>query len=183
MSRYEKSEKGDIMTRSQEGADLIDTLLGLDENSMVYAARHFRSEVLVGTQESYEALFSEALSLPLEVRWLVALYASQLSQSYELTEHYQQQVAQTAVLELWIKAVLTDDLTLIQDPLVRAILSFTRTLILNPIEGDKTALLALEASGVSAADCIALAQLIAFLSYQIRLVAGLKAMQTLEASV
>lgn len=171
------------MTRSSKNIDLIDTLVGLDSNSVVYAARHFRDEVLVGTQESYDALFSEVGSLPIETRWLVALYASQLSQSSTLADYYQQQLAQTSALELWIKAVLTDDLTLISDPTVNAILNFTRTLILNPVESDKAALLALEESGVSVADCITLAQLIAFLSYQIRLVTGLKAMQDWETSV
>lgn len=179
------------MSRSEQDVDLIDRLLEIDENSMVYAARHFRDEVLVGTQESYDALFSEELSLPLNVRLLVALYASVLSKAKELTKHYEAQLRHEQLhnesitrdaLEEEINGVLTDDLTLIEDPIVRAILSFTRTLILNPIEGDKNALLALEASGVSVADCIALAQLIAFLSYQIRLVTGLRAMQALERS-
>ena len=174
------------MSRSEQDVDLIDRLLEIDENSMVYAARHFRDEVLVGTQESYDALFSEELSLPLNVRLLVALYASVLSKAKELTKHYEAQLRDESItrdaLEEEINGVLTDDLTLVEDPIVRAILSFTRTLILNPIEGDKNALLALEASGVSVADCIALAQLIAFLSYQIRLVTGLRAMQALERS-
>lgn len=174
------------MSRSEQDVDLIDRLLEIDENSMVYAARHFRDEVLVGTQESYDALFSEDLSLPLNVRLLVALYASVLSKAKELTKYYEAQLRDESItrdaLEEEINGVLTDDLTLIEDPIVRAILSFTRTLILNPIEGDKNALLALEASGVSVADCIALAQLIAFLSYQIRLVTGLRAMQALERS-
>lgn len=174
------------MSRSEQDVDLIDRLLEIDENSMVYAARHFRDEVLVGTQESYDALFSEELSLPLNVRLLVALYASVLSKAKELTKHYEAQLRDESItrdaLEEEINGVLTDDLTLIEDPIVRAILSFTRTLILNPIEGDKNALLALEAAGVSVADCIALAQLIAFLSYQIRLVTGLRAMQALERS-
>ena len=174
------------MSRSEQDVDLIDRLLEIDENSMVYAARHFRDEVLVGTQESYDALFSEELSLPLNVRLLVALYASVLSKAKELTKHYEAQLRDESItrdaLEEEINGVLTDDLTLVEDPIVRAILSFTRTLILNPIEGDKNALLALEASGVSVADCIALAQLVAFLSYQIRLVTGLRAMQALERS-
>ncbi|MHC5225880.1 CMD domain-containing protein [Ignatzschineria sp. LJL83] len=174
------------MSRSEQDVDLIDTLLDIDDNSTIYAARHFRDEVLVGTQESYDALFSEELSLPLNVRFLVALYASKLSQAKELTAHYEAALRDISVtrdaLEEEINGVLIDDLTLIEDPTVQAILAFTRTLILNPLASDKNALLALEASGVSVADCIALAQLIAFLSYQIRLVSGLRAMQTLEKS-
>lgn len=174
------------MSRSEQDVDLIDTLLDIDDNSTIYAARHFRDEVLVGTQESYDALFSEELSLPLNIRFLVALYASTLSQAKELTTHYEAELRNISgtreALEAEVNGVLTDDLTLIEDPIVRAVLEFTRTLILNPLASDKNALLALEASGISVADCIALAQLIAFLSYQIRLVSGLRAMQILEKS-
>ena len=60
-------------------------------------------------------------------------------------------------------------------------LEFTRKLIENPVEGDEAALKTLPAAGVSTPAVVTLSQLIAFLSYQTRLVAGLVAMKDLEA--
>lgn len=47
------------------------------------------------------------------------------------------------------------------------------------MRGDRAALQTLAASGLSTASIVALSQLIAFLSYQIRLAAGLKAFSAL----
>lgn len=176
-------QKENNMSIPQENVDLIDSLLKLNPDNSTAKARNFRDEVLLGTQASYDAIFGEELSLPLTTRWLVAIYASKLSEAEELTEHYLKQARITQIPNDWIKAILIDNLSLLPDPTIKAILTFTRTLTLNPIAGDKKALLDLKKSGVSIPDCIALAQLIAFLSYQIRLVSGLKAMQSLEKSL
>ncbi len=168
------------MSIAQDNIDLIDSLLGLNSGSDTYAARHFRDEVLTGTQASYEAVFGDKLSLPLSTRLLVAVYTSKLSKAEELTQHYVAQAEKENVNSAWLQAVLNDDLSAIDDATVKAMLTYTNTLTLNPIAGDKAALQTLEQSGVSVPDCVALAQLIAFLSYQVRLVTGLKAMQALE---
>ena len=67
------------------------------------------------------------------------------------------------------------------DARLQALLTFTRTLIERPVEGDRVAVQALPAAGVATPAVVALSQLIAFLSYQTRLAAGLKAMKSLEA--
>ena len=55
-------------------------------------------------------------------------------------------------------------------------LGFTAKLIARPIEGDRAAVDALVRVGLTTPAIVALGQLIAFLSYQVRLVAGLQAM-------
>ncbi|WP_234041055.1 CMD domain-containing protein [Advenella mandrilli] len=165
---------------NSDSTDLIDDLLGLDPQGSTHAARHFRTKVLKGTQASYEALFSPAVGLSLTYRWLVALYASRLSGANELAEHYLEQAREHNVPEVLIEAVESGQLDGVNDSVLEAILVFTRKLVQKPVEGDKAALLALKQAGVATPDIVALAQLIAFLSYQIRLVAGLKAMQALE---
>lgn len=165
---------------SSSSTDLIDSVLGLSPQSSTYAARVFRDKVRDGTQASYEALFSPELHLDLAVRWLVAVYATQLTQAKELHQHYLAQAQQAKVPNQWLDAVAADQPTTVSDPIVQAILIFTRTLTLKPIEGDKNAIQQLEQAGVPTPDCITLSQLIAFLAYQVRLVTGLKAMQRLE---
>ena len=66
-------------------------------------------------------------------------------------------------------------------PRLAAILRFTHALTTDPVKADKAALLHLKESGLSTPEIVTLAQLIAFISYQTRVVAGLRAMQQAEA--
>jgi CMD domain protein len=79
-----------------------------------------------------------------------------------------------------IEKVVANNLDALDDPRLRAMLVFTRTLIMKPIEGDKGALLLLTAAGLSTPAVVTLAQLVAFLSYQIRLVASLAALKAAQ---
>ena len=164
--------------------DLIDRLVGLAPGSRTYAARHQREKVAVATQGSYNALFDPALpDLTLTERLLVALYASRLTPAPELAAHYRERLLQAQADAALIQVAETgepQDAQHLNQPRLAAILTFTRTLIDKPVEGDKAALLALPAAGISTPAVVALSQLIAFLSYQVRLVAGLKAMKASE---
>lgn len=165
---------------SNDTPDLIDSLLGLDPQGTTYKARHFREKVLTGTQASYDALFSPTLDLSLAYRWLVALYASRLTHAEELAQHYLEQAQAHGVSAQWLEAIESGQLESLDDQVLKNILLFTRKLIVKPVEGDKDAVQQLKQAGIATPDIIALSQLIAFLSYQIRLLAGLKAMQSLE---
>ncbi len=63
---------------------------------------------------------------------------------------------------------------------LRAILAFTEILTERPVEGDRAALLKLPAAGLETSEVITLAQLIAFVAYQLRVVAGLQAMAAMD---
>jgi uncharacterized protein YciW len=58
-----------------------------------------------------------------------------------------------------------------------AILRFTDRLTNEPVAATRADIQALEAAGLSAPEIVTLAQLIAYLSFQVRLVAGLRALQ------
>lgn len=166
--------------QSAESFDLIDSLLKLTPDSKTWQARQFREKVKSGTQASYEALFSPDLHFPLNDRWLVALYASSLMNSAELTGHYTEQALLAGIEEKLVQIVSEDHVEDIVKCELNSVLQFTKKLILDPIEGNEEALQTLTKSGLSTQDVIVLGQLIGFLAYQIRLVAGLKAMQKLE---
>ncbi|MDR5822215.1 CMD domain protein [Caballeronia sp. LZ043] len=161
--------------------DVIDSVAGLAPDSGTYALRHQRAKVVDATQGSYDALFDPALEgLTLVERLLVALYASRLTPSPALAAHYRAELTARDIDQATLSAVESgtpDDLT---EPHLRAILAFTRTLIENPVAGDEAALQTLPAAGLTTPAVVALAQLIAFLSYQTRLVAGLQAFAQLE---
>lgn len=162
--------------------DVVDDIVGLQPGDALYETRHAREKVVSATQASYELFFDPAMpGIPLHERLLVALHASQLSQSNAMAGHYRKVLAGLAVDPAALAAVEAGDLSKVPGTGLRAMLVFTQTLITRPIEGDEAALKQLQAAGLSTPDVVTLAQLVAFLSYQIRLVAGLAAMKASES--
>lgn len=161
--------------------DLVDQLVGLKADSATYAVRHQRDKVAAATQGSYDALFDPALpGLTLAERLLVALYAARLTPSPALAAHYRQRLVEAGASAADIQVAESGKPADAADPRLAAILEFTRKLIEKPVEGDEAALKTLPAAGVSTPAVVTLSQLVAFLSYQVRLVAGLQAMLALE---
>lgn len=162
--------------------DIVDRIAGLTPGMPTHATRHKREKVAEATQRSYEALFDPALpDLLLSDRLLVALYACTLSNAPALATHYAERLASIDTDRAVINAIAQGSIDT-QEPRLHAMLVFTRALIESPIDGDKAALKRLPAAGISTPAVVALAQLIAFLSYQIRLAAGLRALQALNAT-
>lgn len=164
--------------------DLVDRLAGLSPESKTYQTRHERAKVAAATQGSYNTLFSPELpGLTLDERLLVALYASRLTPSDSLAAHYRERLVESGTEAEWIRVAESGEPD--QSPTTRlaAMLEFTRKLIRNPVEGAREALHSLTQAGLSTPEVVTLSQLIAFLSYQVRLVAGLQAMKALEESV
>ncbi len=157
--------------------DLIDRLAGLATGSATHVLRHQRDKVAVATEGSYRTMFDPALpGLTLTERLAVALYASRLTPSAELAAHYLDRLQAAGADAETVAAVDGTRLEAVADARLRAMLTFTRKLIEKPVEGDRAALLSLPAAGLSTPEVVTLAQLIAFLSYQARLVAGLRAL-------
>lgn len=164
-------------------ADLIDTLVGLDPNDALYAIRHARNKVVSATQASQDLFFStQDSSLPLDERLLIALHASLLSRSDAMASYYRGALAASGADNDILKALEDGTLDALPASRLKAMLVFTQTLITRPVEGDQAALQALRDAGVETPDIVTLAQLVAYLSYQIRVVAGLSAMKALESA-
>jgi uncharacterized peroxidase-related enzyme len=157
--------------------DLIDLLVALPEGSTVHAVRHQRHKVVAATQGSDDALFDPALAgLSLAERLLVALQVSRLADSPLLQAHYRGR------LRALPAGSSTGQAALDGQPVtgrLQAMLDFAGTLTRTPVAGDRAALLTLPAAGLATAEVVALAQLIGFVSYQLRVVAGLQALQAL----
>ena len=162
---------------SRSSSDLIDELLGLSAGNPVHALRHWREKVAQATQSSHDLLFSPNLEgLSLRERLLVALYACRLTPASQLAAYYRQQLAALGPVDDALSMVEHGDPSTLADPRLRTILQFTATLIRKPVEGDKALLMRLPAAGLTTPAIITLAQLIAYLSYQTRVVAGLIAL-------
>lgn len=163
------------------GHDVIDQLAGLAPGSALHALRHQREKVAVASQGSYDTLLDPALAgIGLDERLLVALYASRLAGAADLAGHYRQRLQALPVDAAQLAAADSGEPEQLQGEQhvrVRAMLIFTRALTRRPVEGDRAAIETLPAAGISTPAVVALSQLIAFVSYQLRVIAGLKAMQ------
>lgn len=145
--------------------DVIDTAAGLAPNSALHAARRLRQTVVQATQASHDALLLEPVpGLAPADRLRVAVACCEASGAPELAAHY--------------RALLTDPARSAEPPgaALDAALQWSLLLTTDPRRGDRAALQALKGAGYDDAAIVALAQLVAFLSYQTRVVAGLKAM-------
>lgn len=163
--------------------DVIDRASGLEPNQSLYATRHARDKVAAATQASYDLFFAaDSQGLTLRERLLIAWYACLLSAAPELAAHYRARLGADGVEGGIGAALAQDDLSRLPSGRLRSLLAFTRKLVLKPIEGNRAEIETLRQAGIETRDIVTLAQLIGFLSYQIRVVAGLKAMRAGEST-
>jgi CMD domain protein len=162
--------------------DVIDRLAGLAPGSPLHALRHQRDKVAAASQGSYDTLFDPALEgLDLDERLLVALYACRLAGAAEVAAHYRARLQALPADAAQLAAADSGEPEQLPQGRLRAMLAFTRALTRRPVEGDQAAIEKLPAAGISTPAVVALSQLIAFISYQLRVIAGLKAMQAAAA--
>jgi uncharacterized protein YciW len=146
--------------------DVIDRAAGLAPGDPLHEARRFRAKVVESTQASHDALLHEPVEgLSTSDRLRVAAHVCTVAGATSLVQHYQALLARDAGREAP------------PSPALPAMLQFAATLTTDPRLGDRAALEPLRQAGLGDSAIVALAQLIAFLSYQLRVVAGLQAMR------
>ncbi|MFM0295219.1 MULTISPECIES: CMD domain protein [Paraburkholderia] len=168
--------------------DLVAALAGLAPDSPVAALRAFRSDATRYTQGSHDALFSsDVVDLTLRERLYAAWYAALLSRSEQTAQAYRDRLlalepdaetgahATSALLDAIAQHRTGRDVT--ADPRLAAILVHTEALVLQPAATGKPALSALQSAGLTTRAIVALAQLVAFVTYQVRVVAVLRALE------
>ncbi len=161
--------------------DVIDAAVALAPDQATWALRRQRDKVVAATQGSYDAMFSPTVEgLSVAERLLVALHACRVSKAESLVAHYRDRLVAEGADGALVEAVASG--RPVGDTRLQAVLAFTGKLIERPIEGDKAAVQSLADSGLSTPAIVAMSQLIAFLSYQIRVAAGLKALAAVEVS-
>jgi len=162
-------------------ADTLDRVLGIEPGSLAHV-RHERKKVVDATQASEDLLLGSSIEgLPVVDRLFVALFACALTPAPELLNEYASRLTVLLAPPHWIEQVRTGKLDGIEDDRLKQILRLTQTLITEPLKADKQALLSLKVAGLTTPQITALAQLIAFVSYQVRVSAGLKALQSYGA--
>jgi uncharacterized protein YciW len=151
--------------RQNAESDVIDLAAGLAPGMSLHAARRFRATAIMATQVSHDALLREPVpGLSTADRLRVAVHCCEVTGAGELAAHYRALLHATEEAQAVAPSAA-----------LPAMLQWAALLSTDPRRSDKAALLALK-PGLDDAAIVALAQLVAFLSYQTRVVAGLKAM-------
>ncbi len=142
--------------------DLVDRIAGIPADSTLGLMRRQRADIFLHTQGSHDVLVTPAdpAGVSLQERAAIALVMAEHDHNAALAAHYRALSERAGGMP--------------QGPRWEALLSHTKMLAAAP--GDATAddLRKLEAVGLSSRDIVAVSQLIAFVSYQVRLVAGLR---------
>ena len=157
--------------------DTIDQLAGLQADHALHAIRQQRAKVVLATQACEDLLLGSELpsTLSQAERLVLAAEQARVSGITVLQQLYQQR-AQALALPPALRRVLDEHGCTTGDARLDAMRHFVRSLSLEPAQSDRQALLNIPAAGVSVDDTVLLAQLIGFVSYQARVIAGLQAM-------
>ena len=141
------------------GSNVIERLIEAPPGSPVAEAIAARGELMRASQANYDAVLTPAdpggLARPL--RFALAARVARLGGDEQLADHY---AADGALPE--------------PDGRLAAILRHVELIATTPRDASRADIAALQAAGVATADIVRLSQLIAFVSYQLRLIAGLR---------
>lgn len=158
------------MNKDTASPDSIDRLLDLSPTSALAELRRRRDKVRIATEASYAGLFERiepASRLPLGERLRAAQRVAEGSGLPRLAAHYGERLARSS-----------GGKDAPGDPVLRAAIGeFADALTRRPREGGRRQLESLLAAGLATPDVVLLAQLIAFVTYQARLLAGAQALQ------
>lgn len=181
------------LTNTQPAAstdDFVARLAGLAPDGPVAASRAFRADATRYTQGSLDALLSnDVTGLTLRERLFSAWYAALLSRSAQSAHAYAERLLSLdadvdatrrlldTIAQHRTEPAQTGATPVSTDPRLAAILVHTEALVLQPAATGQPALAALKAAGLTTPAIVALSQLVAFVTYQVRVVAALRALE------
>ena len=183
--------------------DVIDHLVGIVPGSRLDAVRAQRAQARDNAQASYLALFhpAEPGDVSLVERYAVAVFVAGLHRQPAIQTFYAAGLSARPALPVMLEAEIVRGATAgpygaypegplsAEDkdgpvftaitavgPRLAAALAHAHMLVFHPRDASADALRRLEAAGWSATGIVTLSQLVAFLSFQIRVIVGLRAL-------
>ena len=155
--------------------DLIDQVGGLTPASGAGALRRQRADIVALTQASYEAVIfpRDPGALSHALRAALGCRIARMNDATELIAHYAG-LAAAAGGDPEIAAISAGKEVPQASPVLKAIVAHSDKVTLTPLACGRSDIDGLRAVGLDEAGIIALSELVSFLSYQIRVVAGLK---------
>jgi len=151
---------------------LIESLVSTNPGSALARAMEKRAEILRLSQAAHDAVLlpREPGGLSHGLRAALAARMARLNSSPALASHYDSLVARA---DEAATAPLADPNTIAGDARVAEIVRHADRLTVAPREAKRAHVVALREVGVSDADIVRLAELAAFVNYQVRVIAGM----------
>ncbi len=156
-----------------EHVDIIDELAGIHRDTPL---ARLRPDVARFAQGSYLALLEPAdlAGVSRRERELIALRVAVLSSLPALAEHHRARLRRLGAADAEIAAIERFPAAAALPPRELAILRHTDLLANDPAGASRAAVDQLRAHGLGAREIVTITQLIAFLSFQVRVLAGLR---------
>jgi CMD domain protein len=168
-----------MSTTTVTSTDVIDQILGVAEGSPIADLRGQKPLLATQLQDYYDALFNpvpeSAAAFPLADRALVAIRVASFTNSTETIDWYAGLANQAGVSDAEIARAKNAGTPWSDQTALGAAIRHTDLVTVSPSQTRPEHLQALKDARLSPAGILSLAQTIAFVNYQLRLVAGLRA--------
>jgi alkylhydroperoxidase domain protein/CMD domain protein len=170
------------MTAITTSDDIISTLAGVAPGSPAAELRAQRPEAMEHAQGSYTALFDPAERVgltPIE-RFAIALRVAAIHAATEAADHYRQRLLEAGASPPIVAAAALEDAGAGSQPdpevppRIQAILRHADLLSTHPVDATPDDLQALADAGLATVEIVVLSQIVAFVSFQVRVVAALQ---------
>ncbi|MGD9711169.1 MAG: CMD domain-containing protein [Thermomicrobiales bacterium] len=166
-------------TVQSSATDVVNAILGVDDDSRIVQLRNQKPELADQLQAYYDAIFAptaaSAAELALTDRYLIAIRVAAHTGSEAVMQWYAAKALGEGVSSASIeRAGNVSSPWSEQTPLAAAI-RHADLVTVSPSQTSEENLQQLKHAGLSPAGILSLAQVIAFVSYQLRLIAGLRA--------
>ena len=160
------------------GTDIVDVAAGLSPLSPVVALRRQRAAFVRHTQGSYDALIipADPAGVSLIERAAVALRVASIERDVALLAHYRARLDALGAGRGVVAAAGGEGGATDVPPRLVAILDHATVVTTAPGSASQARLDAMQDAGLAPRDIVTIAQVVAFVSYQVRVVAGLRAM-------
>jgi CMD domain protein len=167
------------VSSTQTTTDVVYQILGASEDGKVAQLRNVKPNQTIELQNYYDALFqpTEAsnAAFPLTERYLVAIRVASFTNSTAVRDWYADLAAKSGVSPEAIARASDVSIPWTGDSSLAAAIRHTDLLVSRTSDARRDDIEALKAAGFSPAGILSLSQVIAFVSYQLRLIAGLRA--------
>lgn len=156
--------------------DIFDTVLlravGISAGHPLASVLSGRSNIIELTEKSHDAALKPEPTggLSHSQRAALACRMSRLSLEFGLESHYE------SMVEIEDAYIAYPSFERADDPRLMAVIRHADLVTRNPKDAAPDDIAALKAAGISVEDIVRLSQLIAFVNYQVRVVAGLRLM-------
>ena len=170
------------MTATTTSDDVISALAGIAPGSAIAELRAQRPESMQHAQGRYTALFDppERVGLTPVERFAVALRVAAIHAATEAEDHYRQRLVQAGAIPEIVAAAALEDAGAGSQPdpevplRLQAILRHADLLSTHPVDASPDDLQALADAGLATVEIVVLSQIVAFVSFQVRVVAALQ---------